>query len=284
MQIALFMPCLADQFDPRTGIAVTKILEHLGHDVRFPAGQTCCGQPMHNAGLHDDARGIARRMIEVFAPYETIVTPSGSCAGMVRTHFPQLLPDDAAARELGRRTHEFIELLDTVLGVDIGGLPGRWPGTATYHDACHLREIDRHGCAESSLSRIDGLTLVPLEKGEQCCGFGGAFSVKHATISADLARDKVEAIRASGVDTVICNETGCTMSIEGACRRASVQARFVSTAEVLAEAMGLLERPRPEQPRTASATAGRFRGNGGSRGAGGDGGGRGDGGGGAFDV
>jgi L-lactate dehydrogenase complex protein LldE len=246
VRIALFITCLTDAFYPRAGIATVKVLEHLGHTVEFPSEQTCCGQPMFNNGFRADARDLARRMINLFEPSEAVVTPSGSCAAMIREHYPHLLADDerdlARARSLASRTFEFSELLAKVLQVDLRSLGVEWRGDATAHSACHLRGLGLVGVAEGLLGAVDGLKLVPLEKAEQCCGFGGTFAVKYPEVSGGMVADKTAAIRASGCRTVVCNEAGCGMNIEGACRRAGLPVRMTSIAEIIAEGLGLMER------------------------------------------
>ncbi len=249
MRFALFITCLTETFRPRAGVAVVKVLEHLGHEVVFPEEQTCCGQPMYTAGSLDDARHLARRMIAVFEDHGTVVTPSGSCAAMVRAHFPGLFPpgsaDRAAADALAARTFEFVDLLTDVLHADLAALGVRGTGTATCHDACHLRSLGQAGAVERLARTIDGLACVPLEGREQCCGFGGAFAVLYPQISAGMVRQKVDAIRATGADTVITGETGCVMSLAGACRRAGVDVEFRSLAEIIAEGLGLLDGGEP---------------------------------------
>ncbi|MCC6677919.1 MAG: (Fe-S)-binding protein [Phycisphaerales bacterium] len=253
MRVSLFITCLGDSYFPRAGIAAVKVLERLGCAVDFPAGQTCCGQPMHNNGFAPEARALAARMIRIFAASEHIVTVSGSCASMVREHYPAILadsPDAAAARALAEKTFEFGEFLVNVLKVDLAALGVRWTGRATYHYSCHLRGIGVTTETPRLLRQIEGLELTPLENPEQCCGFGGTFSTKYDQISAAMARDKAAAIRASGAGTVVSSEPGCTMNIAGACRRAGHAVDFKSLPEIIAEGMGLLE---PGPPRAGEA-------------------------------
>ncbi len=246
MKVALFVTCLTDTFYPRTGIAVVRVLEHLGCEVDFPEAQTCCGQPMYNNGLHDEARQLARRMVDVFEPYDYIVTPSGSCAAMVRDYYAQLLADDhayeAGAHALANRMYEFVEFLVKVLKVDLAKLGVSWSGKATYHYSCHLRGIGMTDEAVQLMRQVKGLDYVPLVKMDQCCGFGGTFAMKHSTISGEMVRDKVACIAATGAKTVISNDAGCTMNISGACRRQNVDVTFKSLAEVIAEGLGLLDK------------------------------------------
>ncbi len=248
MKVSLFITCLGDSYFPRSGIACVKVLERLGCEVDFPAAQTCCGQPMHNNGYAREARALAARMIRVFGASERVVTPSGSCAAMIRDYYPGLFPDDAAMREqagaLAARTFEFAEFLVKELRVDLRSLnPGpAWTGRATYHYSCHLRGLGVTDEAEQLLRQVDGLEYAPIVNAEQCCGFGGTFATKYAQISAAMARDKVAGIRATGAGTVVSSEPGCTMNIAGACRREGCRVAFKSLPEIIAEGLGLLER------------------------------------------
>jgi L-lactate dehydrogenase complex protein LldE len=244
VQAALFITCLTDNFYPRSGVAVVKVLEHLGVDVAFPAAQTCCGQPMYNNGFQRDAREVARHMIRVFAPYARVITPSGSCASMVREHYPALFDDPRerkAAADLAERTREFTEFLVQDLRVDLRALGARWDGHVTYHYTCHLRGLGVTDEVLQVLDQIDGLTVTPLEKAEQCCGFGGTFAVKYPRISGSMVQDKVQCIAATGAATVVSNDAGCTMNLAGACRRGGHDVGFTSLAEIVAESLGLLD-------------------------------------------
>lgn len=245
MNVSFFVTCLTESFYPRAAIAAVKVLERLGCSVDFPAGQTCCGQPMYNNGFHAEARELARRMIGVFERSERVVTPSGSCAAMIREYYPTLFEQGgemrAAADALARKTFEFSEFLTNVLRVDLKALGARSSGRATYHYSCHLRGIGVTDESVRLLGQVAGLEFTPLEKAEQCCGFGGMFATKYPAISGEMARDKAACIAAAKADFVVCNEAGCTMNIAGACRREGVQTRFKSIAEVIAEGMGLMD-------------------------------------------
>ena len=245
MTIALFITCLTDQFYPRSGIAVVKVLEHLGHQVVFPEAQTCCGQPLFNNGHHADARDLARQMVRIFGQYETIVTPSASCAAMIRKHYPSLFADGsddrAQAESLANRAYEFVEYLVKIQDVDLGALGVEWQGDATYHYSCHLRDLGVHDESQQLIGQIEGMDFQPLSQPQQCCGFGGTFSVKYPQISTAMVRDKVQDIRATGAQTLVCNEAGCSMNIAGACRRDGLEIRVKSLAEIIAEGLGLLE-------------------------------------------
>jgi L-lactate dehydrogenase complex protein LldE len=246
VKVALFITCLTDAYFPRAGIAVVKVLEHLGHTVEFPAAQTCCGQPMFNNGFTSDARDLARHMIDVFEPYSTVVTPSGSCAAMIREHYPHLFAGDpttaARAVALAARTYEFSEFLTKVLHVDLRTRGVRWEGDVTSHSACHLRTLGLTGVADDLLRQIPGVHLTPLPNAEPCCGFGGTFAVKYPQISGGMVGEKVASIKATGCRTVVCSEAGCGMNLAGACRRAGSDVRFISLPEIIAEGLGLLPR------------------------------------------
>ena len=250
LDLSLFITCLTDTFYPRAGIAVVRVLEHLGCRVHFPQDQTCCGQPLYNNGFHDDARALARRMVDVFEPAERVVTPSGSCAAMIRDYYGPLLADDHAyahgAEALVAKTFEFVEFLVKALNVDLKDLGVKWPGSATYHFSCHLRGLGVHPAstdAERLLKQIEGLDYSRMEKVEQCCGFGGTFAMKYPEISGSIVRDKVQCIQKTGAPTVVSNDAGCTMNISGACKRHGVDVGFVHIAEVIAEGLGLMDRP-----------------------------------------
>ena len=241
--VALFITCLTDQFYPQVGIAVTRILEKLGCRVLFPAQQTCCGQPFFNNGFHDEARELAKRMITVFEPYPYVVTPSGSCCAMVREQFHELLHDDPqwapSVKRLAGRTYEFVEFLDRVLKVDFSSirLPDNRP--ITYHYTCHLRGIGVKDEGVKLLKQIGNVDFRPMEKTDQCCGFGGTFAVKYPAISGAIVEDKVNCVAATGAKTLVCNDAGCTMNISGMCHRRGLDTRVRHLAELIAEAMGI---------------------------------------------
>lgn len=241
--VALFITCLTDQFYPQVGLAVTRILEHFGCRVHFPEQQTCCGQPFFNNGFHDQARDLAKRMIELFEPYPYIVTPSASCCAMVRCHFPQLFAGDHAwesgCHRLATRTFEFVEFLDQVLKVDFGRLKLPQPQTVTYHYNCHLRLLGIRDQAERVLKQIGNVRFCPLERAEQCCGFGGAFAVKYPAISTAIVEDKIKCLTATEASLTVCNDAGCTLNISGMGHRHGLNTRLCHIAELIAEALGI---------------------------------------------
>ncbi|MGD0542237.1 MAG: (Fe-S)-binding protein [Tepidisphaeraceae bacterium] len=242
-QVALFITCLTDQFYPHVGVAIAKILEHFGCRVDFPAAQTCCGQPFFNNGFHPEARALAIRMIEIFEPHPYVVTPSGSCCAMVREQYHELLHDDpqwhGRMNDLRAKTYEFVEFLDKVLKVDLHQfkLPAR--REITYHYTCHLRGIGVKDEGVRLLRQIGNVEFKPLEKTDQCCGFGGTFAVKYPAISGAIVDDKINCISRTGAQTVVCNDAGCTLNISGMCHRRKMETRVRHIAELMAEAMGI---------------------------------------------
>ena len=241
--VALFITCLTDQFYPRVGVAVTKILEHYGCRVHFPAAQTCCGQPFFNNGFHPEARELAKKFIRDFEPYTYVVTPSGSCGAMVREQFEQLLKGDAAweagMHRVVSRTYEFVEFLDKVLKADLRGLRLPEKQEITYHYTCHLRGIGVKDEGVRLLKQVGNVDFKPMEKTDQCCGFGGTFAIKYPAISGAIVEDKAQCIAATGAKTLICNDAGCSMNISGMCHRRGMDVRTKHIAELIAEAMGI---------------------------------------------
>jgi L-lactate dehydrogenase complex protein LldE len=247
--VGLFVTCLVDLFRPNVGFAAIKLLEAGGARVEVPRAQTCCGQPAFNAGDRADALAIARQVVETFERFDYVAVPSGSCAGMLKLHFPDLLGDDPnfanRARALAAKTYELTSLLVDVLGV--ATVAASYPGKVTYHDSCSsLRELRVREAPRRLLAGVDGLTLIELAESEVCCGFGGTFSVKYPEISTAILRAKVRNIVATGADTVLACDLGCLMQIAGRLSRegSNVESRHV--AEVLA---GMTEGPAIAAPR-----------------------------------
>lgn len=247
MNVALFVTCLTDTFAPRVGIAVVRVLRHFGCDVVFPEGQSCCGQPAYNNGFHAEAAAQGRHMIDAFDfdGYDAVVTPSGSCAAMVIHHLPPLLADDPdyaeRSRRLADRTFEFGVFLNDVLCVDWSSIRVNPAVPMTYHYSCHMRAIQPLEHAADMVSRLGGIDYRPLDGIEQCCGFGGAFGAIFPEISGEMTRAKVAAIAATGAHIAICNDAGCTFTIEGTARKQGHDIRFKHLAEVVAEALGLMD-------------------------------------------
>lgn len=237
--VQLFITCIADTFFPSVGQAAERVLGRLGVKVAFPPGQTCCGQPAFNAGMRPQARRMAEHTLEVLEHEPgPVVVPSGSCAAMIRHGYPELFAQDRRwlprAQALVDRTHEFSQFVVDVLGAtDVGA---SFPGRLTYHPACHLlRELGVAGQPAALLARVRAAELVELPNAEDCCGFGGLFSVEHPEISEAMLQRKMDAIQASGADTVVTCDAGCLMHIYGGLQHAGKRQRIVHLAEVLAQ-------------------------------------------------
>jgi L-lactate dehydrogenase complex protein LldE len=243
LNVALFVTCLTDQFYPHVGVAVTKILERWGCSVAFPAAQTCCGQPFFNNGFHPEAKDLAKRWLEIFEPYDYIVSPSGSCTAMVREQFGELFKGDPAweadCKRISHRTYEFVEFLTGVLKVDLSDLKLPAPTPLTYHYTCHLRGIGVKDEGLRLLRQMGNIDFRPLEKTEQCCGFGGTFAVKYPAISQAIVEDKAKCIGDTKASVTVCNDAGCTMNIAGMCHKQGMKTEVKHIAELMAEAMGI---------------------------------------------
>jgi L-lactate dehydrogenase complex protein LldE len=236
--VQLFITCLVDTFFPATGEAMINVLQRCGVSVDFPSGQTCCGQPPFNAGLRVDARSMAEHTLRVFekAPGDVII-PSGSCATMVRHSYLELFEDDPVwyprAKALAARTYEFTEYLVDVLKVaDVGA---RWDGQLAYHASCHLNRhlgIDRQ--PRTLLAAVRGAEIVELPASDDCCGFGGVFSVEHPELSAEMLKRKISNLEASGSPTLVLADTGCRMHIAGGLHRQGKSQQVLHIAEILA--------------------------------------------------
>jgi L-lactate dehydrogenase complex protein LldE len=236
-RVSLFVTCIVDQVFPQVGIAITQVLERLGYDVDFPEAQTCCGQPAFNSGYTDEARKIARHFLDVFRDSEYIVVPSGSCTSMISHHFADIFQHDpkllAEAHALEPRVWEFSRFLLEVAKVDDVG--ARFPGVVTYHDSCHaLRELRIKEGPRKLLAKVQGLTLAEMSAAEECCGFGGTFSIKFPDISGAMARTKIDSIQKTGASTIVSIDSSCLMQLQGVIDRAGLPIRTLHLAEVLA--------------------------------------------------
>ena len=236
-RVALFVTCLVDLFRPSVGFAAVKLLEQAGCRIEVPLRQTCCGQPAFNSGDRRGAEAIARGVIEAFAGFDHVVAPSGSCAGMLRLHLPELFDDDPETKEraveLAGRCHELVSFLVDVMGVR--DVQAQLAATVTYHDSCSgLRELRVKRQPRQLLASIEGLSLREMEDSEVCCGFGGTFCVKYPEISTRMVSNKAEHVEATGADLLLAGDMGCLLNMAGRLKRlgSAVQARHV--AEVLA--------------------------------------------------
>ncbi|MGO8738706.1 (Fe-S)-binding protein [Rhodoblastus sp.] len=241
-RVGLFVTCLVDSIRPNVGFAAVALLEAAGCEVEIPLAQTCCGQPAYNSGADQATRPIARAVIETFEPYDYLVAPSGSCAGMIKAHYPELFADDPAwrarAEKLAAKTHELLSFL-----VDLRGFRPQnvaCKASAAYHDSCSgLRELGVKNQPRALLCAVEGLELRPLEGEETCCGFGGTFSVKYADISDAIVGEKAQNVRSSGTDLLLGGDLGCLLNMAGKLRREGARTRVFHAAEILA---GMAER------------------------------------------
>lgn len=239
MRVGLFVTCLVDLMRPRIGFAALQLLEAAGCEVVVPEAQTCCGQPGYNSGDRASAVALARKAAREFADCEYVVVPSGSCAGMMRSHYPDLLKDvpqaeQEALRELAERTYELTDFL-----VNVAHYTNKSKSSIksiTYHDSCSgLRELGIKQQPRALLAQVEGAALREMNECEQCCGFGGTFAVKYGDISAHIAERKCENIAASGADAVVLGDLGCMLNIEGRLRRrGDAKTQVLHVAEVLA--------------------------------------------------
>jgi L-lactate dehydrogenase complex protein LldE len=239
IQVGFFATCLIDFFRPSAGFAAVKLLEDAGCRVSVPPAQTCCGQPAYNGGDRDDAKALATRVIETFAGFDRVVVPSGSCAAMLRIHYPRLFEGDGEmeprARDLAERTYELVSFLTDERGVT--SVDSDFQGTVAYHDSCSCRrELSIGEQPRRLLRSIPGVELREITEGEVCCGFGGAFSVKYPEISMRLAADKAARIRETGAATLTGADLGCLLHLAGELARDGAPVRVHHVAELLAGA------------------------------------------------
>lgn len=237
MRVGLLVTCLVDLMRPRIGFAAIELLESAGCTVVVPGAQTCCGQPGWNAGDRAAARALAEKVVVEFEQCDYLVAPSGSCAGMIKTHYPDLFQGEGAwltrVEALSARSFELTDFLVNVMHVKT--VPGRYQGTVTYHDACSgLRELGVKSQPRALLNQLPGVTLREMQDCETCCGFGGTFSVKFGEVSAAMAETKCEHIAASGAEAVVLGDLGCMLNIEGRLRRRGDQVtKVLHIAELL---------------------------------------------------
>lgn len=237
MRVGLFVTCLVDSMRPRIGFAAIKLLEAAGCEVVVPEQQTCCGQPGYNSGDRKSAEAMARKLLAEFEAFDYVVLPSGSCAGMIRVHYPDLFRDDPAllARftALGQRIFELTDFLTRI--VKLEKAPGNFKGTLTYHDSCSgLRELDVYKQPRALLATMPDVTVHEMVESTTCCGFGGTFSVKYGELSTRMADNKCQHISATTANTIVGGDLGCLLNIEGRLRRNGDHGtRVLHVAEVL---------------------------------------------------
>jgi L-lactate dehydrogenase complex protein LldE len=236
-RVGLFVTCLVDLMRPSVGFAAVRLLEQAGCDVHVPTAQTCCGQPAWNSGADRDAAAIARQAIQVFEEFDYVVAPSGSCAGMIRLHYPEALAADSVyaprATALAAKTFELVQFLVNVRGVTSVGPSA--PQRVCYHDSCSaLRELRIKQEPRRMLANVEGLKLRELKEPEVCCGFGGLFSVKYPEISERMADDKLADAQSTGSELITSSDLGCLLHLAGRIGRRDLPLRVRHIAEILA--------------------------------------------------
>ncbi|WP_419878130.1 (Fe-S)-binding protein [Brevibacillus centrosporus] len=240
MKVSLFITCLSDALYPRVGEAMVRILARYGIEVHFPEAQTCCGQPAFNSGYWDEARTSAQTLIQAFADSDYVISPSGSCTGMIHHYYPKLFENDpqllAKANALREKTYEFTQFLVNVLGItDLGAV---FPHKVTYHPSCHGSRL--LGIKQEPLQlmeQVKGLDLVPLPFAEDCCGFGGTFAVKMSDISGAMVTEKADHVLETEAEVLVGLDLGCLMNISGNLRFRGKPVRVMHLAELLYEGM-----------------------------------------------
>ncbi|MCG8583842.1 MAG: (Fe-S)-binding protein [Pirellulales bacterium] len=252
-KVGLFIPCYVDQCFPEVGMATVRLLEKLGCEVDFPPAQTCCGQPMANTGCDDDARPLAEKFLEIFRDYPYVVCPSGSCTSMVRHHYEGLIGGQPGFDELKNKTYELCEFINDVLEVD--QIDGRFPHRVGIHQSCHgLRELRLASGSErvvepfskvrNLLESLEDIELVNLERPDECCGFGGTFSVAEEAVSCMMGQDRIADHRRAGTEVMTGVDMSCLMHLDGLMRRDGMQhgkpapLRVMHVAEILSAAAG----------------------------------------------
>lgn len=247
VSVGLFVTCLVDLMRPSVGFAAVKLLEQAGCVVHVPT-QTCCGQPAFNSGDRRTARAIAEQVIAEFSRYDYVVAPSGSCAGQIKAHFPELFADDpnlsARANALAAKTYELISFLVDVRGMS--AVDANYDGDVTYHDSCSgLRELGVKRQPRKLLASVKGLSLIEMKENETCCGFGGTFAVKYGEISDSIVGKKTENISASGASLLLAGDLGCLMNMAGKLQREGKPIKARHVAEILA---GVTDEPAIGEP------------------------------------
>ncbi len=235
--VSLFVTCLVDQLFPPVGLAMAEVLERIGYSIDFRQAQTCCGQPAFNSGHREPARDVARYFLDTFEDAEFVVVASGSCCSMISHHYADLFGSDSKMMDrvhaMEAKTYEFSRFLLDVAQVDDVG--ARLNRVATYHDSCHaLRELGIKKGPRQLLSKVEGLELREMPVAEECCGFGGTFSVKFAELSGAMANTKIESIKQTGADLVVSIDSSCLMQLEGTMRKQGLPISTMHLAEVLA--------------------------------------------------
>ncbi|HZR21727.1 MAG TPA: (Fe-S)-binding protein [Verrucomicrobiae bacterium] len=236
MKVTLFIPCFVDLMFPKVGISIVQILERLGHSIECPRQITCCGQPAYNSGYWDEARGVARKVLQSLEAAEVVVIASGSCGAMLKVFYPELFTGTAqadAALRLAGKVYEFSDFLVTKLGIT--ELGARFEAKVTFHDGCHgLRELGTYDQPRKLLGKVRGLTLVEMQE-KTCCGFGGTFAAKFPMISTAMGEVRCAVAKATGAEYIVSNDSSCLMHLQGLLDRQRSPLKTIHLAEVLAQ-------------------------------------------------
>ena len=240
MKVGLFVPCYVDALYPEVGVATYKLLRSLGVEVDYPEKQTCCGQPMGNAGFQHKAHRLAEKYDELFGGYDYVVAPSASCAAYVKLFHPQILDHECQA---AKKTMDVVEFLHDVLKVD--HLPARFPHVVSLHNSCHgVRELGLSSPSERVMPRfnkikdllqlVDGITVMEPERVDECCGFGGMFSVEEPAVSTRMGQDKIGRHMATGAEFITGPDSSCLMHMQGIAKKQNLPIKFIHVVEILA--------------------------------------------------
>ncbi len=247
-RVALFVPCYINTLFPNVAMATLALLEKFGYEVIYPERQTCCGQPFANSGAHDEARPLAQHFVKVFKDFDCIVAPSASCVGMVRNHYDPYVGDDPDYKHIKQNTYEILEFLHDVVRPE--SFDTSFPHTVTLHQSCHgLRELELgvsservlpyHNKVENLLNLVDDITLLPMERADECCGFGGTFSINEPEISTRMGQDKLDNAQATEAEYLAGFDSSCLMHLDGIARRENREIKLVHVAEILAGTVGI---------------------------------------------
>lgn len=243
MRVGLFIPCYVDALYPNVGIATYKLLKHFGISVEYPEKQTCCGQPMGNAGFEDMAKPLAGKYEDMFKDFDYVVAPPASCAAYVKCFYPRLLKGDNHPCIASQKTMDIVEFLHDVLQVD--AIPGSFPHVVSVHNSCHgVRELGLSSPSERNIPKYnkiidllelkDGIKVREPERPDECCGFGGMFSVEEPDVSIRMGEDKIARHMATGAEYITGPDSSCLMHMQGIAKREHKPIKFIHVAEILA--------------------------------------------------
>lgn len=245
MKIGLFIPCYVDAVFPEAGVASYKLLRHLGLDVTYPQGQTCCGQPMANAGFEKDAVGLAEHFRGLFSDFDYVVAPSVSCTAFIRFNYPRLLKDNHRCK-IAANTMDIVEFLHDIVRVDVP--LGRFPHKVSLHNSCHgVRELGLSSPSETNTPRfnkirdllqlVEGIEIVEPERPDECCGFGGMFSIEETAVSARMGQAKLDRHIATGAEFITGADCSCLMHMAGIAAKQGKGIGFKHVVEILAASL-----------------------------------------------